>query len=226
MLCREFSLVKHFAGGYFALPLCCRSWGCDYCRPGRKREVTRAATNGNPLIFVTLTVNPAWGTDKEERARQLVLAWRAYVKLSQDEGRTPKIPYFCVFEATANGEPHLHILCRVKWISHKHLSKFMKTWMNAPNVWVTVVRSTKRAGEYMAKYMGKEPGKFGTCKRYWQTRDYQEHGQEDKGRKRPNKGGWVIWEQTIEKILEEFRTLEWTLTYDGEQWTILSKYPP
>ena len=207
MLCRDESLVNNRPDRVMVRPLCCRSWGCDYCRPARKKRVCREAGAGKPLIFVTLTVNPKWGRDKVHRAQELVKGWRQFVVIAKDCHSYATLPYFVVFEATKKGEPHLHILCRVPWISQRLLSAFMNYWMLAPVVHVTVVKSRKHAAYYVSKYMGKSPGKFGSCKRYWQTRNYQipeeedEYGGWHKGpppeRSRTSFDDWVKWARHV-----------------------------
>ena len=207
MLCRDQSLVNRHHDRLIARPLCCRSWTCDYCRPDRKKTVCREAAAGAPLIFVTLTVNPKWGRDKVHRAQELVKGWRKFVEIAKDCHSYETLPYFVVFEATKKGEPHLHILCRVPWISQRLLSAFMDYWMRAPIVYVTIVRNRRHAAWYVSKYMGKAPGKFGTCKRYWQSRNYQIPAEEDEyggfhklppvERSSESVDGWIIWARRV-----------------------------
>jgi hypothetical protein len=173
ILCREQTLVKHHECGIFATPLCCRSWTCDYCRPERKARIRFQAQCGAPDTFITLTTNPARGTSPATRAAELVKAWRRFVRAAKKHYGYPSIPYFAVFEATKLGQPHLHILCRVKWIDQRYLSAFMKAEIGAPIVDIRRVRSPTIAARYISKYVGKAPGKFGSCKRYWQTKDYR-----------------------------------------------------
>lgn len=226
MLCREFSLVKHFDGGMFALPLCCRSWGCEYCQPGRKREVTRAAAAGYPNTLITITVNPNEKTWPAWRARNLVKAWRAFVEEAKWLYQLKELPYFCVFEATKNGEPHLHILCRVDWIHQKFLSAFMKVWIGAPIVDIRRCNSGRSAARYVAKYIGKQPGKFGTCKRYWQTRSYQDKDAQDNEKKRQRSEGWELVEAPIGILVFRAKDQGYTLSRDGDVWTFKRSAPP
>ena len=83
------------------------------------------------------------------------------------------IPYLCVFEATKRGEPHLHILARCKWMDQRWLSAQMADLIGSPIVYIRRVRSTDHAAHYVTKYIGKEPGHFDSCKRYWRTQDYE-----------------------------------------------------
>ena len=151
----------------------CRSWGCDECQPRRKKQLIALARSGKPDTFITLTVNPATNIDPARRARALARAWPKVVKAAKRKYGYKSIPYLCVFEATKRGEPHLHILCRVKWIDQRWLSSMMRELIGAPIVDIRRVRSTDQAAHYISKYVGKEPGHFNSCKRYWRTQDYE-----------------------------------------------------
>lgn len=129
--------------------------------------------SGKPNTFITLTVNPATNLDPAHRARALARAWPKVVKAAKKKYGYKSIPYICVFEATQKGEPHLHILCRVKWIDQHWLSDQMRRLIGAFMVDIRRVRSTDQAAHYISKYVGKEPGHFNSCKRYWRTQDYE-----------------------------------------------------
>lgn len=173
MLCSEASMVKQGLDGLQAVTLRCRSWGCPLCEASRRSQLVALAKSGDPTTFITLTVNPAEGSGPPERARRLVDAWRSVIKLVKHEYGYEAIPYFCVFEATKNGEPHLHVLARVGWIDQKWLSRQMKALTNSPIVDIRRVRNKKKLAYYIAKYCGKEPHRFATCKRYWTTQNWE-----------------------------------------------------
>lgn len=226
MFCRDFSIVNENIETLHIDPLLCRSWGCDFCRPARKKTVCRQAAAGDPLIFVTLTVNPSWGDSPEMRARMLVEGWRTFVTKGKPWHGYDQIPYFVVFEATKRGEPHLHILCRVPWIDQPLLSAFMAFWMDAPIVWIDKVTSRRNASRYVSKYIGKAPGKFGSCKRYWQTQNYQTPVEEDEyggfhkrafGEiSRTSVDDWIIWA----------RSVGYPVVIHSESCTIRKRAPP
>lgn len=173
MLCSERSLVNRGPYAYRAVSLKCRSWGCDLCQPDRKQQLIALAKRGNPTTFITLTSNPATKRTPAERARALAHAWPIIAKRACKKYGYSSIPYLCVFEATKKGEPHLHILCRVKWIGQRWLSQQMKELTGAPIVDIRQVESKNYVAHYIAKYIGKEPHRFSTCKRYWQTRSWK-----------------------------------------------------
>ena len=173
MFCKEASLVKYDSSITVATPLYCRSWGCDECQPTRKHQLVALAASGRPTSFITLTVRPDVIRSRSSRARALVAAWRVVVRRAKKKYGYRSIPYLAVFEATKAGEPHLHILARVRWIDQRWLSSQMRALIDAPVVDIRRVKGQRMISSYIAKYVGKEPGKFGTCKRYWRTRDYQ-----------------------------------------------------
>lgn len=172
MFCSEWSLVKHEGYKRTITPLYCNSWKCEICQPRRRARLFRQAANGKPNTFITLTVNPAVGDGPNERAQALANAWRVVVRRAKARYGYDHIPYLCVFEATKYGEPHLHILARVKWIDQAWLSNQMDLLIDAPVVDIRRVTNQKAVGSYIAKYVGKDPHHFGGTKRYWCTQDW------------------------------------------------------
>ena len=150
----------------------CRAWSCEICQPRRQAQLVAKAKRGLPDTFITLTVNPARCRTPYERARALADAWRKVVKRIKRKYGYKTLPYLCVFEATKKGEPHLHILARCKWIDQAWLSAQMAELIGAPIVDIRRVTTVDSAARYVAKYVGKQPHKFHSCKRYWSTRDY------------------------------------------------------
>ena len=173
MLCGERTLVKAFVNHTVVEPLRCKCWSCDHCAPYRAAQLRHQAAAGKPLIFITITVNPAVGRDIDDRAGMLFWAWRAVRRRAMRRYGYVSIPFIAVFETTDKGEPHLHILCRVSWIDQDWLSKQMAGLIAAPIVWVKGITETAKAANYIAKYIGKDPQPFKGRKRYWASHDYK-----------------------------------------------------
>lgn len=150
----------------------CKSWSCPDCAPHRRRALIREAKEGKPNRFLTLTVNPNWFNSPEERAMRLSKAWRLTVAAYRHRWPNRKLEYLAVFEATAKGEPHLHLVVRGDFISQKWLSAQMKQRMGAPIVDVRKVQDEKQVVSYITKYISKRAIKFGTAKRYWRSAGY------------------------------------------------------
>lgn len=205
MLCRELSLVKETTGRGIAIPLVCRAWNCDYCRPMRKRQLVELAKRGNPNRLVTLTAAPGAGVSPAARAKALARAWRLVCKRIKRLHPGQPLEYLAVFEATKRGEPHLHILCRSGFIPQAWLSDQMREIMRSPIVDVRQVKNAKVAAAYVAKYIGKAPHHFATCKRYWTSKNWaaSDPANERRGDEWP--GVWRIVDQPLHEILRDWQ---------------------
>lgn len=131
------------------------------------------------------------------------------------------IPYLCVFEATKKGEPHLHILARVAWISQKWLSKQMQDINGAPVCDIRKVRSEGHVARYLAKYIGKEPHRFGTCKRYWYTKGWDLDPYEPIPWAGEWSKFWTIEPETIDELRVKWRREGWgVFDREGLLWGV------
>lgn len=224
-LCREATLVKAGPGIHAATLLYCRSWGCDICQPRRRRQLRAKAAAGKPTTFITLTVNPAWGRDADDRARALSHAWRAVRARAMKAYGYDALPFLAIFEATKAGEPHLHILARVRWIDQKWLSDQMRAEIDAPIVDIRRIRSKAMAVHYVAKYVGKQPGRFGTTKRYWCSQDWEPSRRRAHDPDDPDAPEfWVIfrdlWTYVWQRLDDGYE-----FTEEGE-WVLFTPFPP
>lgn len=172
MYCGEGSIVKEDSDATRVVTLRCRSWNCPECAPRRRRELIALALAGKPTTFITLTCSDDVRGEPYAKARRLADAWRIVVRRAKARYGLKKLEYFAVFEATKKGTPHLHILSTVRWLDQRWLSDQMNEIMASPIVDIRRVDSAGRAVRYVAKYVGKQPHHFGTCKRYWHTQDW------------------------------------------------------
>lgn len=173
MLCTDLTFVKVVTNRIYAEPIRCRSWSCHYCNPRRKRQLIAKAASGRPDTFLTLTASPQTADTPLEAARILVTAWRKVRAEACRRYGYEMIPFIAVFEATKKGWPHLHVLIRCKWIDQAWLSERMMHHARAPIVDIRRVENQQAVARYLFKYIGKEPHKFGTCKRYWTSKTYE-----------------------------------------------------
>lgn len=171
--CMSHTIVKYDGEVITAHPLRCRCWSCLTCNPWRKSQLVAEAKAGKPRTFITLTSNPHTGGTPELRAQRLVNAWRHIVRTLRARPGFSKLQYLAVMERTERGEPHLHILCRMPYLSQKWLSKEMEKLTGAPIVDIRIIKSQDAAARYVAKYVGKDPHCFEGCKRYWKSMDYK-----------------------------------------------------
>lgn len=186
------------------MPLMCRTWSCDYCQPRRQAELIDLAKNGTPTRFITLTAAPSSGVSPADRARKLARAWRLVVARAKRQFKITQFDYLAVFEATKRGEPHLHILCRVAFIPQRWLSAQMREIMASPIVDIRLIRSPRQTAIYVAKYVGKEPHHFATCKRYWHTKNWVIADPRPAEAERFEGRGWVVVEKSLGQIYADW----------------------
>ena len=173
MLCSEALLVNADPHEGHASVLKCKRWHCELCRPLNHRRIKRAAREGRPNIFLTLTVNPARYETPDAAARDLKNAWVNLRRRMRRAFDLPEIPFIAIFESTKAGWPHLHILMRSRFIPHAWYKHAMADLIGAPMVWVKYVPDVGRVAAYVAKYVSKAPEAFAHCKRWWRSHDYQ-----------------------------------------------------
>lgn len=216
-ICGGWSIAKHDKTGTTAITLFCRSWQCADCAPYRVSQLKKLAEEGQPTTFITLTVNPTQGEDRQERARALSNAWKLVVKRARRKFTKAKIEYLCVFEETKKGEPHLHILARAPFIPQKWLSDTMNELIAAPIVDIRKVGRAANAARYVAKYVGKGPKAFEALKRYWQSPGYdlREKPEKDTG-DFPWKP-WHIYRLSIHALPELFGFAKSSCEFLGER---------
>lgn len=162
------------------------------------------AASGAPERFLTLTANPAVGSDPDERLLMLARAWRIVVQRLRRRFPGQAVQYLAVVEATKRGEPHLHILLRSPWIPQSFLSACMAEIMDSPIVDIRQVRNQREVIRYVAKYITKAPHHFGTCKRYWSSQGWELGADTREGRKELLPGTWQVLQKCMFEVLNDW----------------------
>lgn len=173
MLCSEAVLVNQGADEGHATILRCKRWSCDLCNPYNHRRIKRAAREGAPNTFLTLTVKATIFDTPDEAARALKRAWVNLRRALERERGVKAPPFIAVFEATKRGWPHLHIMMRAPFVPQKWYSDTMDRLLQSPVVDVSFIDSVGRVAAYVAKYISKAPEGFLGCKRWWRSHDYE-----------------------------------------------------
>lgn len=170
--CREHTLVKHEGTDVVAVTLKCKSWTCQECYPERRKRLIAEAIGGEPTAFLTLTIRRQVTLTANEAATRITAAWPLLLKRIERHYQIKHLARFVVMEATKLGWPHLHVLIRGQWLDQRWLSAQMLELLDSPVVDIRKIDGPGRVAGYVTKYVGKATHKFGTCKRYWQSRDY------------------------------------------------------
>jgi len=120
-----------------------------------------------------------------------------------------KLPFLAVFEATAKGWPHLHIIMRVPWMDQRWVSAQMDDLMRSPICWIERIADDGRIVHYISKYVGKNSQRFGKCKRYWSTQNWKKPD-EDKDDDDPDPyEHYKVVEHNIETYIAEKEADGW-----------------
>jgi hypothetical protein len=225
-LCGAWSLVAFRHGGTQAHTLWCRSWICSDCEPFRRAALKAFARSGSPKTFLTLTVNPTISSSPANRAALLVDAFRILIRRARAKFTKSPIEYFAVFEATKAGEPHLHVLMRAPYLPQKWISETMRELIDAPIVDIRFIDNVGRAAFYVAKYVGKRPGKFGTMKRYWHSKGYAPGETCPRDKDEIPLVHWAVVKRPLWLIASDLVALGFTVEWDGQdRWTQLAVPP-
>lgn len=193
MYCGSKSIATRNGSTAHVYRLRCKRWSCPECAPRRRRALIAAALEGQPNRFVTITCNPAWFDSPEERGKQLVRAWRDFVREERRLGYVKELQYLAVIELTALGEPHIHLVCRSSRISQARLSNWMAKRMGAPIVDVRLIKGQKEVAKYVGKYISKRPIQLGSLKRYWKSQKYSPMtAKEKKALRKASEAVWII----------------------------------
>lgn len=148
----------------------CKTWRCPRCAPQKAKRLCKEAYLGKPNKFLTLTTNVHKFETPDVAANRLVESFRRMREAIQKKYGYGPIPFIAVFEETANGWPHLHILMRCGYIDQKWISEFMRRRMDSPICWIEQIKSRKKCASYVAKYIGKNPVRFTGCQATWRNK--------------------------------------------------------
>jgi len=203
-ICREWTLVKTSGPSRWAKPLLCRSWNCEFCAPLRKRGLMGRAKAGAPTRFLTLTANPAYGSDPESRRASLAKAFNVIVKRLRRRFPSQQVEYLAVTEATKHGEPHLHVLLRCPYVPQSLISSWMGELMESPIVDIRRIKGMKQVIAYVAKYLVKAPEQFGAAKRYFSSRHWIAVPGDEFDPPTPSDVPWRVLMRPLRQILQEW----------------------
>jgi len=214
MYCREGVLVNQGFQKARAVTLKCRAWTCPECAPDRRKQLIALIASGKPERLITFTMRPEPGESPVKHARVLVNAFQLLMRELVRTGRCKRLQYAAVMEAHTSGYAHLHVAQRGGFIERNYL---VKRWIELTGSWNVDIRYIRNPGDcaaYLAKYMGKDPVRFGTCKRYWTTNGWDLSGWAPHAKE----SGWsTIWEVrgvSIAWLADMWEGMGWTVIMD------------
>jgi hypothetical protein len=176
------------------------------------------AMAGSPNKMLTLTINTNVGDSPMDRRRLLYDAWRVLAKRMKRKLKIPKLPYMAFIEKTKAGEPHLHILLRCKYIHYKWYQRQMQELVKSPIIWIEQIKNSKRAAFYVTKYCTKAPAQFGKLKRYWKSKSYEEHDEDDIPFPRARQVFDRVLRDRFSEIVDARLSIGWALKPISDGW--------
>jgi len=226
MLCSEACLVNHGLNAYRGVTLRCRCWSCDNCLPMRKARLIKDIVAGQPSKFLTLTTKHVEGGDPVAEARRHSVWLARYIKLIKKYCAGEEVAYFVVREAHESGWPHIHIVLRCPYIKWKWLRDTWEAVSGSPGVVIKAVYLSHRAAGYIAKYIGKDPMRFGTTKRYWRSKNWFDVAPERKPADPIWNSKWWIVNEPLAAIAREAWFSGYELTFQGGINYFEARKPP
>lgn len=211
--CGETSLVKTVGQKKTAIAVRCRSWGCADCAPQRKKQLVAEGRGGSPTIFLTLTSKRDTRRTAEGAAYELARAWRLLRLRIMRRYKMRRLPFICVFEATQLGWPHLHIMLRSSYIDGGWISEQMRNITGSHIIDIRRIDNPGRVAGYVAKYLSKGAAKFGTCKRYWQSQDYDLRPDPPAREPLPPGQGWERDTWSLHRLARAWTELQWRVRW-------------
>lgn len=174
LACGEWSLVRASDDGLKAIPLRCRRWDCPDCGPRQKRRLLRCLESTRVDALLTLTCARNHYPDPRTAFVYLSRQIPHLIKRLRRAYPLVSIEYFCVWEKTSAGWPHVHVLLRGPYIPQRLLARHWSQLARSPVVDIRAVRQDGDAARYLSKYLTKQPAvppgyrRFRTSQSFWQ----------------------------------------------------------
>jgi len=142
-------------GAVLIIPMRCKSWLCDRCRPSKAARAIDMVVRGDPDRFLTLTCNPNQHESPQDALTCMKAAWPRFVrKMRKHFG---SFEYSLVWELTKAGWPHIHAAVRSGYLPQSAISKAWREYSGSPVVYITTIKNAIHTAKYLAKYLYKDP---------------------------------------------------------------------
>ena len=135
------------------------------------------------------------------------------------------LPFLAVFEAHKSGWPHLHLVLRSGFIAQRQLSALAMQFLGSPIVHIRIIDSLRHAARYIGKYISKQNVRFGTCKRYWKSKDYHEGRKKEWKRPDDNQFTWERVHHCVITMAEALAIEGWEVSFD-DKGNCTARAPP
>lgn len=214
--CGEQTLVGECPGCKRAVSLKCNAWTCEGCAPQRKARLIAEVIRGNPNRFLTLTRRRDLKEKPAAAAKALAANWSRIRRSLMTRYRIKSLEFIAIFEKHKSGWPHLHIMIRGPYLDQRVISKLAIKFLKSPIVHIRSIDATRKAARYIAKYLSKDNIRFGTCKRYWKSKHYNQ-GKDTKWKEKHVSD--LIWHKIGTNLISYAEHLEmegWAIEWESD----------
>ncbi len=150
----------------------CQLWTCPHCAKVNKRRLIELAVAGEPNYFLTLTAPPRDDETPNPMARRIRKAWSLLTRQWARHKGINALQNLTMFDRHKSGFPHLHILLRCEWTDVVWVRNRWQKLTGGTQIKLEPITDRRKAAAYCAKYMAKDPHKFGSCKRYTRSQGW------------------------------------------------------
>jgi len=172
MACGDYCGVRECSDYGQAWRQGCGGWPCQWCNKRKRWLLILDIVRGRPNKLLTLTTRFVEGGDPVAEAARQAAAFKLLVKRIRYRWPGRLEGFFAVREATERGWPHLHVALRSRFLEWAWLTTQWQELTGSGGVDIREIHGVEGSAKYIAKYLGKEPQKFGSLKRYWQSPAY------------------------------------------------------
>ena len=142
------------------IPIFCKAWDCPICGPMKRQAWIHRLAAGHPTHAMTLTSYLSRDTDPREQCERAKAAWSRLVERIRK--KFGPLDYALVWELTAKGSPHAHILYRGPYIPQKWLSLQWQSLGVGKIVHLKRIKDSRLDVLHSVKYLGKDFGQSAT----------------------------------------------------------------
>jgi len=165
--CGSWSVVgRQEDGTTIVHPLSCKRWSCRSCAPRRKRKLLARLDGTKPVSLLTLTCRPSAHLDPDSAFFTMSASVNKLFKRIRRVWPHAEVEYFLVWERTAKGWPHAHLLLRAPYVPQTWLSRHWADLTGAPIIDIRQVHTAGQVVAYISKYLTKDPQAPAGMKRF------------------------------------------------------------
>lgn len=211
--CGESSLFADGPNAKGVCPHACNTWACEECGPTKLAGLRALIHAGEPTLMLTLTERPDPARSREQQAAAQTEAWKKFYARMCRHLKVKHVPFIWHREATEKGTSHLHVLMRLDKLSRHWAKDNWCTLTGSYIVDVTAIDDEGGIAAYCTKHTAKPPAKFGNCKRYFASADWDLRQKPEKTAFPDVDAPYIMLGEAAAIIVHRYLCLGWRADY-------------